>query len=107
MTVAPVGRSGSTVHAETSIPRPRHLVEHEPPERVVADDPAEGDPQLESRRATGEDRRRAADGHHDRADDPLDLAEDGHRVRIGDDDIGVDLADDEDVDVAIGRGHAQ
>ena len=33
-------------------------------------------------------------------DEPLDLAEDRHRIRVGDDDVRVDLADDEEVDVA-------
>ena len=64
----------------------------------VAHDAGKRDPEPETRRATGEDRRRAADGHPDRADDPLDLAEHGDRVGVGDDDVRVDLADDEDVD---------
>ncbi len=35
-------------------------------------------------------------------DDPLDLVEDGHGIRVGDDDVRVDLADDKDVEVARG-----
>ena len=67
MTVAPVGRAGSTVQADTSIPRAGQRLEHEPPERVVAHDPDERDAQAEAGRAAGEDRRRAADGQPDRA----------------------------------------
>ena len=41
--------------------------------------------------------------------EPLDLAEDRHRVGVRHDDVRVDLADDEDVDVGAGavRCHGQ
>ena len=62
-------------------PRPAIASSMNRPNASSPTTPTERDPEPESRRAAGEDRRRAADGHPDRADDPLDLAEDGHRVR--------------------------
>jgi hypothetical protein len=98
------GRLGRIDDARRDVDAPSgHRVEHEPAEGVVADDADERHSQPEARGATREDRRRAADGHRHRAHGPLDLAEPGHRVGIGDHDVGVDLADDEDVDVTVVR----
>ena len=68
--------------------------------------PTSRDPEAEPRGAAGGDRRRAADRQPDALDDPLGLAEDRDRIRVGDDDVRVDLADDEQVDVALAAGVA-
>ena len=74
--------------------------EHEPAEPVVADDPDEAHRQPEPSRSARGDRARAADRQPDVLHEPLRLAERGPRVGVRDDDVGVDLADDEQVDVA-------
>ena len=81
-------------------------VADDPAEEVVADDPAVRDAQPEPRGATGHDRGRATDREPDRPDELLDLAELGHRVVVDDEDVGVDVADDEQVDLALGLGAA-
>ena len=81
-------------------------VADDPAEEVVADDPSVRDPQPEPRGATGHDRGRATDREPDRPDELLDLAELGHRVVVDDEDVGVDVPDDEQVDLALGLGAA-
>ncbi len=104
ITLAPVGWAGSTLAAADVDAATGHRIEHELPEGVVADDAGERDREAQAGRAAGEDRRGAADGHRDRADDPLDLAERGHGVGIRHHDVRVDLAEHEDVEVAGGGG---
>ena len=98
ITVAPVGRAGSTTHAETSIPRAASSSSMNRPNASSPTTPTNATRSPEPRGPAGEDRRRAADRQPDRSDQPLDLAEDRHRIRVGDHDVRVDLADDEDVD---------
>ena len=85
-------------------PARRHRLEHEPAERVIADDADHRHAQPEPRGAHGGDDRRAARHQPDRLDESLRLPEDGHRVGVRHDDVRVDLADDEQIEVARGAG---
>ena len=91
----------------------RHRVEHPPAELVLADDTARGDREAQSRRAAGHDRGRPADGQPDRPDELLHLAEDRLEGRIEDHDVGVEVAQHEQIEgliihaamLPLARGH--
>ena len=104
MTVDPVDRVGSTTQAETSIPRARIASSMKRPNASSPTTP---------KNATRRSSRAAPQAKI--ADelptvmctdsiDPLDLVEDRDGIRVGDDDVRVDLADDEDVEVPGGMG---
>jgi hypothetical protein len=98
------GRAGGVDDASRDVdPARRHGVQREPAEWIVADDAEERDAKSEASGAAGDDRRRAADRHDDRVDDAFDLPEDRHGVVVRDDQVGIDLADDEEIDVAFDR----
>ena len=83
----------------------RERIADRPTEEVVADDAAVRDPQPQASGTAGGDRRRAADREPDGPDELLDLAELGHRVVVDHEDVGVDVPDDVEVDVAtVGLG---
>ena len=98
ITVAPVGRAGSTVHAVASIPRAASSSSMNRPSASSPTTPANAtrSPSRAAPQAKIADELPTvmADG----ADQPLHLAEDRDRVRVGDDDVRVDLPDDQDVD---------
>jgi hypothetical protein len=90
-----IGRHRCRVHAV----RP-HLLDAEIPVVVVADQAAEGDAQPEPRCGTGGDRRRAAEPQIGAAGEHFPLTELDTQVRRRDDEIGIDVPDDDEVDVA-------
>ena len=97
-TVAPVGMAGSTEMVDVSTPRAAQLLHDASAEEVVADDAAVSDAQPQTSQPAGGDGRGAAHGEPDGAHQLLDLAELGRDIVTDDEDVGVDVADDVDVD---------
>ncbi len=77
-----------------------HLLETEPAVLVLADKATEGDAQPEPGCGAGGDRRRAAEPQFGAVGEDFPLAELDTQVRRRDDEIGVDVPDDDEVDVA-------
>ena len=75
-------------------------LEHVASEVVVAHHAHEGHAQAQACHPAGHDRRRGADDEPDGGDELLHLAEDRRRVLAHHQDVGVELARDEQVDVA-------
>ena len=100
MTDAPVGLAGSTRHADTSTPVAAIASSMNLPS-ASAPTTRPGYAQAEPRRPAGGDRGRAADREADPLDDPFCLPEDRTWIGVRDHHVGVDLADHEQVDVAL------
>jgi hypothetical protein len=78
----------------------RQRVEHEPAESVVADNAHQGRPQAEPGCTRGSDGRRAARHQPGAVDQPVDLVEDDLEPAGGEDEIGVAIADNEQIELA-------
>ena len=109
-----IARSPGRARADGDPGRLRHLphrahvdagqrLQHRPPEDVVADAARHRHPQTQPRRARRHDRARAAEHQGRRVDQLLALAERRHEVAAAQDEVGVDVPDDEEVELAHAR----
>ena len=98
------GHSGGHVtidsHSADVDPVARQLVHAEPSVGVIADEAAERNPQAETRRRACRDRRRPAQAEVGPVDQRFALTEPDLQVRRRQDEVGVEVPDDGDVDVA-------